>query len=125
MSGCVRESTARLYQAEWLNFCGWCRGRGVASVNATVPLIVDFFIHLRKDRGLSVSVVKGCHSTLNSVLTLKGLDLAASRELSMLFRSFSRSFGTSLLSFRDLLVPLMSLFGQWMSVFSHTQHSSC
>ena len=91
MSGCVRESTARLYQAKWLSFCGWCRGRDVAPVNATVPLIVNFFIHLRKDRGLSVSAIKGYRATLNSVLTLKGLDLAASRELSMLFRSFPRS----------------------------------
>ena len=28
ISGCVRESTARLYQSQWLSFCGWCRGRG-------------------------------------------------------------------------------------------------
>ena len=91
MSGCVRESTARFYQVKWLSFCGWCRRRGVALVNATVPLIVDFFIPLRRDRGLSVSAIKGYRATLNSVLALKGLDLAASRELSMLFRSFSRS----------------------------------
>ena len=91
MSGCVRESTAPLYQAKWLSFCGWCRRRGVAPVNATVPLIVDFFIHLRRDRGLSISAIKWYLATLNSVLTLKGLDIAASRELSMLFRSFSRS----------------------------------
>ena len=91
MSGCIRESTARLYQAKWLSFCGWCRRRGTAPVNATVPLIVDFFIHLRRDWGLSVSAIKGYRATLNSVLTLKGLDLATSRELSMLSRSFSRS----------------------------------
>ena len=91
MSGCVREPIARLYQAKWLSFCDWCHGRGIAPVNATVPLIVDFFIHLLRDRGLSISAIKGYYATLNSVLTLKGLDLAASRELSMLFRSFSRS----------------------------------
>ena len=91
MSGYIRESTARLYQAKWLSFCGCCRVRGVAPVNATIPLIVDFFIHLRRDKGLSVSVIKGYRATLNSVLTLKGLDLSTSRELSMLFRSFSRS----------------------------------
>ena len=89
MSGCVRESIARLYQAKWLSFCGWCRGRGVAPVNATVPLIVDF-IYLRRDKDLSVSAIKGYRATLNSVLTLKILDLLTSRELSMLFRSFSR-----------------------------------
>ena len=52
---------------------------------------MDFFIHLRRDKGLSVSAIKGYRATLNSVLTLKGLDLLTSRELSMLFISFSRS----------------------------------
>ena len=59
MSGCVRASTSRLYQAKWMLFCGWCRGGGVAPVNATIPLIVNFLIHLRCDKGLSVSAVKG------------------------------------------------------------------
>ena len=61
-------------------FCGWCRGRGIAPVNATVPL------HL--DKGLSVSAVKGYRSALNSVFALKGMDLADSRPISMLIRSF-------------------------------------
>ena len=72
-------------------FCGWCRGRGVAPVNATVPLIVDFLIHLRRDKDLSVSAVKGCRSTLNSVFALKSMDLAEARPFSMLIRSFSKS----------------------------------
>ena len=113
ISGCVQESTACLYQAKWLSFCGWCRRRGVAPVNATVPLIVDFFIHLCRDRGLSVSAIKGYHATLNSVLTLKGLDLAASRELSMLFRSFSRSVhpGEQCPPAWDVTLVLQSLTG--------------
>ena len=69
----------------------WCRGRGVAPVNATVPVVVDFLIHLRQDKGLSVSAVKGYCSALNSVLALKGRGLAASREITTLLRSFSRS----------------------------------
>ena len=71
-------------------FCGWCRGRGVAPVNATVPLIVDFLVHLRRDKGLSVSAIEGCHSALNSAFVLKGMDLADSRPISMLIRSFSK-----------------------------------
>ena len=63
----------------------------VAPVNATVPVVVDFLIHLRRDKGLSVSAVKSCSSALNSVLALKGWDLASSREITMLLRSFSRS----------------------------------
>ena len=91
LSGCLRSSTSRLYQSRWQIFCGWYRGRGVAPVNATVPAVVDFLIHLRHDKGLSVSAVKGYSSALNSVLALKGQDLASSREITMLLRSFSRS----------------------------------
>ena len=91
LSGCLRQSSSRLYQSRWQIFCGWCRGRGVAPVNATVPVVVDFLIHLRLDKGLSVSAVKGCSSALNSVLALKGRDLALSREIAMLLRNFSRS----------------------------------
>ena len=79
------ESSSRLYQSRWKIFCGWCRGRGVAPVNATVPVVVDFLIHVRQDKGLSVSAVKGYCSALNSVLALKGC------EITMLLRSFARS----------------------------------
>ena len=91
MSSCVRESTARLYQSQWRSFCGWCRGRGVTPVDATMPMIVDFLIHLRRDKSFSLSALKGYHAAISSVLSLKRVDLANSRELTMLFRSFSKS----------------------------------
>ena len=91
LSGVLRESSSRLYQSRWKIFCGWCRGRSVAPVNASVPVVVDFLIHLRQDKGLSVSAVKGYCSALNSVLALKGRDLAASPEITTLLRSFARS----------------------------------
>ena len=91
LSGVLRESSSRLYQSRWKIFCGWCRGRSVAPVNASVPVVVDFLIHLRQDKGLSVSAVKDYCSALNSVLALKGRDLAASREITTLLRSFARS----------------------------------
>ena len=91
LSGVLRESSSRLYQSRWKIFCGWCRGRSIAPVNASVPVVVDFLIHLRQDKGLSVSAVKGYCSALNSVLALKGRDLAASREITTLLRSFTRS----------------------------------
>ena len=91
LSRVLRESSSRLYQSRWKIFCGWCRGRSVAPVNASVPVVVDFLIHLRQDKGLSFSAVKGYCSALNSVLALKGRDLAASREITTLLRSFARS----------------------------------
>ena len=54
-------------------------------------MIVDFLIHLREDKGFSLSALKGYHSTINSVLTLRGMDLANSKELSMLFRNFAKA----------------------------------
>ena len=88
LSGCLRSSTSRLYQSRWQIFCGWCHAMGVAPVNATVPVVVDFLIHLRHDKGLSVSAVKGYSSALNSVLALKGQDFVSSREMT---RNFLRS----------------------------------
>ena len=91
MSGCIRTSTSRLYQAQWMLFCGWCRGRGVAPVNAAVLMIVDFLVHLHRDKGLSISAVKGYSAALNLVFALKGMDLADSCPISMLIRSYLKS----------------------------------
>ena len=52
---------------------------------------MDFLIHLRHDKGLSVSAVKGYSSALDLVLAVKGRDLASYREITMLLRSFSSS----------------------------------
>ena len=117
LSGCVRESTAHLYQSQWHSFCGWCRGRGVTPVDATMPMIVDFLIHLRRDKGFSLSVLKGYRSTINSVFTVKGMDLSTSRELSMLFHSCTKS--CSPLDLRppawDVALVLQSLTNPLMS----------
>ena len=59
LSLCVRESTARLYQSQWLSFCSWCRGRSIAPIDATMPVIVDFLIHLRQDKSFSLSALEG------------------------------------------------------------------
>ena len=45
---------------------------------------MDFFVHLRHDKGLSVSAGKGHRSAFNSVFALKGMDLVDSRPVSML-----------------------------------------
>ena len=95
--GCDRDvplgqrSTAQVYQARWGIFCGWCRRRSLNPLTASVPRIADFFVHLRQDKGMSVSSIKGYQSALNSVFVLKGQDLSSSRELSMLVRSFAVS----------------------------------
>ena len=64
---------------------------GALLQSSPLSVVVDFLIYLRHDKGLSVSAVKGYSSALNLVLALKGRDLALSREITMLLRSFSRS----------------------------------
>ena len=53
-------------------------------------MIADFLIYLRRDKGLSVPAVKGYRAALNTVFSLRDKDLASSREISMLIRSFSK-----------------------------------
>ena len=105
-------------------------GRGVAPVNATVPVVMDFLIHLRHDKGLSVFAVKGYSSALNSGFALKGRDLASSREI---LRSFSRSVDPVelrppawdvALVLQSLTGLRMSLYGCVMSVFWRRKCSS-
>ena len=52
---------------------------------------MDFLVLLRHGKGLSVSAVKGYRAALNLVFALKGMDLADSRPISMLIRSFLKS----------------------------------
>ena len=51
---------------------------------------MDFLVHLHRDKGSSVSAIKGYRAAL-SVFALKGMDLADSSPISMLIRSFSKS----------------------------------
>ena len=59
LSLCVREFTARLYQSQWLSFCSWCHGRSITPIDATIPVIVDFLIHVRQDKSFSLSALEG------------------------------------------------------------------
>ena len=65
--------------------------RGISPVAATIQQIADFLVYLRREKLLSLSAVKGYRSALNSVFALRGMDLSASRELSMLMRGFKKS----------------------------------
>ena len=91
MSRTVRSSSAKLYQGKWTVFCNWCSERDINPVKASLPNIADFLLYLRTEKELSLSAVKGYRSALNHIFSLKGLNLAASPALSMLFKSFSKS----------------------------------
>ena len=86
-----RLSSSEVYECKWKTFTGWCPGRNLDPVRACIQDLADFFVFLRRDKGLSISAIKGYRSTLSQVFGLKDMDLTLSRELSMLFRSFEKS----------------------------------
>ena len=86
----TRDSTSNLYQAKWAQFCSWCRGRTVNPLRATLPLIADFFVHLREQRQMSSSAIKGYRSALAPVFLHRGLDISSDPALSALFRNFDQ-----------------------------------
>ena len=59
LSSCIREPTTRLYQSRGLSFLSLGRERGFNPISATIPLIVDFLIHLRQDKGFSNQRCRG------------------------------------------------------------------
>ena len=85
----LRGSTAALYQGKWLRFLHRCWD--LSPYKATIQQIAKFFLYLRGELKLLVVTVKGYWATLNHVFFLAGIDLAAIRVISHLFRSFEIS----------------------------------
>ena len=85
----VRQSTTGVYQAKWGIFADWCHQRRIDPVSATIPQVADFFIYLRDDKKLTVPTIKGYRSALTLALRASGVDIANSREISALIRSFA------------------------------------
>ena len=59
-------------------------------VLATVQLLENLFIFLHQGRLISLLIVMSYHLTLSPVSTLGDVDLVASRENSMLLKSFEK-----------------------------------
>ncbi|XP_064103326.1 uncharacterized protein LOC135213276 [Macrobrachium nipponense] len=91
MANPVKPSSGRLYQGKWRLFQDWCQDKGIAPDEATIPQLACFFHHLRKDKQLSISAVEGYRAALNKVFSLKGMDLAASPEILLLFKHFRKT----------------------------------
>ena len=90
MSRPNRKSTLDLYQSKWSQFCDWCRQKQTNPLQASVPLVADFFIFLRESKKLSCPAIKGYRSALAQVLIQRGVDISSSPEISLLFKNFDQ-----------------------------------
>ena len=88
LANCHRPSSQRLYQHHWLAYRRWCRSKGHTVSSPSVAKIVDFLLFLRRDRGLSVSAVKGFRSMLTSVFKYRLPELSDHFLLQDLIQSF-------------------------------------
>ena len=85
---CHWPSSQRLYQHRWLAYRRWCRSKGHTVSSPSVAKISDFLLFLRRDKGLSVSAVKGFRSMLTSVFKYRLPELSDYFLLRDLIRSF-------------------------------------
>ena len=78
---------------------------------ASIADVADFFIHLREDKSLSVSAIKGFRSALSQIFRLRGLDLSTSPEITALLKNFALEIPSRPLRLPqwDLSLVLMSL----------------
>ena len=71
LSLCRRQSSRHLYQHRWECYWSWCAGRGHSVSYPTVTKIADFLLFPCAEKHLSVSAIKGYHSTLVSVFKFR------------------------------------------------------
>ena len=82
-----RGSTRTVYDGKWAEFCHWCSGQKKDPIRATVPVVVDFLIHLfDRTPPLAVSTIRGYRSAIASTIP-DGFRIMESKEISNLLRS--------------------------------------
>ncbi|XP_068250378.1 uncharacterized protein [Palaemon carinicauda] len=91
MSLYLRKSSTAVYQSKWTLFVKWCKDKKIEPLEASVPIIADFMVHLRDKLAISVPAIKGVRAALGQVFLLKGIDLGSSRHISMLIKAFEQS----------------------------------
>ena len=88
LAQCHRASSQRLYQHRWKCYRQWCASQGHTVSTPSIIKIADFLFFLRKEKGLSVSSIKGFRSMLSSVFKFRLMDIQDSFILKDLLRSF-------------------------------------
>lgn len=95
ISECNRASTLKVYEAKWRKFSDWCYREKVHPLRPPLEKLVNFYLFVKNDLGLSVSAIEGYRAALAPIFKLAGCDYGESTELSLLFKAFKRSFTRS------------------------------
>ena len=87
-------STCQVYDAKWSVFEAWCQSHQppLNPLVLSVSQVGQFYVHLFKDRNLSLSAILGYRSALNSVFKTHNLrKLAQDPIFTRLFQGFKRT----------------------------------
>ena len=87
-------STCQVYDAKWSVFEAWCQSHQppLNPLVLSVSQVGQFYVHLFKDRNLSLSAILGYRSALNSVFKTQNLrKLAQDPIFTRLFQGFKRT----------------------------------
>ena len=91
LSLCHRQSSQRLYQHRWECYRSWCHSKGHCVSAPSVAKIADFLRFLCLEKHLSVSAIKGYHSTLSADSICQHVLENWGHELSSKFKSTGSS----------------------------------
>ena len=86
-----RESTVKVYDANWQIFRDWANQRKIDPIQATPQIVADFLTFLFSVKKCQVSTIKGYRSTISNILKYKtGYDFGSHPLLSELIKSFAK-----------------------------------
>lgn len=89
IAGPQRDSTLKVYEAKWRVFCHWCSLRKINPLNATIPIIAEFFEYLFTTKNRKPSTIEGYRTALNRCfLHYRDLKLGSDSYLSDLIANY-------------------------------------
>jgi hypothetical protein len=91
MAEAQKPSTMAVYESKWQCFSNWCRQRDANPLQASIPLIADFFCELHEERSLAYKTIEGYKTAIgHMVKAFQGLELNKDPHLHSLFANFAR-----------------------------------
>ena len=85
-----RLSTRATYKSNWAVFVKWCKSNQVHFRSPSVNQIVDFLLHLSKDRNLQPSTIEGYRTAIADMVGNDRLNISKNENLTRLFDSFHK-----------------------------------
>ena len=85
-----RVSTRAIYKSKWTIFVRWCESNKVDVRSPSITQIVDFLLHLFKERNFQPSTIEGYRTAIADMVGNDNLNISKDENLTRLLDSFHR-----------------------------------